>query len=182
MTCIVGLEHNNKVYIGGDSASCGNWDIAITRLPKVFRTNGFLIGYSGSFRMGQLLQYKLEVRERGPDEDDMTYMVCGFAEAIRKCLKEYGFAKVENNEESFGKFLVGYKSKLYLLDYDLQVNSFYEGLYAIGCGSFYAMGALEAIKCAGSIDHPEVAIRQVLEISAKYSNGVRGPFEVLSVS
>ena len=61
MTCVIGLEHKGEVYIGADSAATSGWAVSATRLPKVFLVNEFLIGYAGSFRMGQLLQHKLQI-------------------------------------------------------------------------------------------------------------------------
>ena len=60
MTCIVGLEHDGKVYMGGDSAAVGGMDVYPSRIPKVFQAGRYLIGYTTSFRMGQLLQYGLD--------------------------------------------------------------------------------------------------------------------------
>ena len=59
MTCIVGVVDNGKVYMGGDSAGVGGLCIETRKQPKVFRNGDFLIGYTDSFRMGQLLQYKM---------------------------------------------------------------------------------------------------------------------------
>ena len=59
MTCIVGLETPNGIMMGCDSAAVGGGNIFTTRLKKVFKRGKFLIGYSTSFRMGQVIQYKL---------------------------------------------------------------------------------------------------------------------------
>ena len=66
MTCIIGLAENDRVYIGADSASAEGWTVRATGLSKVFRAGEFVIGYTDSFRMGQILEYHLEVREREP--------------------------------------------------------------------------------------------------------------------
>ena len=63
MTCIIGLEHEGSVFIGADSAVGTYYTIQRVRTPKVFQRSQFLIGSSGSVRMGQLLQYSLEVEE-----------------------------------------------------------------------------------------------------------------------
>ena len=64
MTCIVGLADGENVWIGADSASGGANGWAITRVvaPKVFPLQikevdqWLLIGYTSSFRMGQILE------------------------------------------------------------------------------------------------------------------------------
>ncbi len=177
MTCIVGLVQRGSVYIGGDSASVQGWTSRITRLPKVFRRGPFLIGYTTSFRMGQLLQYGLEVRVQREDEDAMKYMVTEVAEKVRVLLKERGVAKVEANTESGGQFLVGYRGRLFSFQQDFQVNEMADGYDAVGSGAEYALGAMRAMDRSA----PLARLRRALEISAHFNMGVSGPFFVRSL-
>lgn len=174
MTCIVGIAEHDQVYIGADSASVYGWTVRVTKLAKVFRLDKLIIGYTTSFRMGQILQHHLAVASQ-EDESDSRYMVVTFAEAVRSCLKEYGFASVDNNQEQGGTFLVGYKGHLYCMVGDYQVNETADGIDACGCGQAYALGAMRAL---GNIS-PEDRIRQSLEIAAYFSGGVISPFYVL---
>jgi ATP-dependent protease HslVU (ClpYQ) peptidase subunit len=177
MTCIIGVAHEDHVYVGADSASVYGDEIRVTRLPKVFRTGKFLIAYTGSFRMGQLLQHHLRVGPQGDGPDD-EYMVCVFAEAVRACLKDHGFARVKDNvEELSGRFLVGYQGGLYLVDPDFQVNEMADGVDACGCGREYALGAMKALESLP----PRERIEKALEIAAYYSSGVIGPFHILEI-
>lgn len=64
MTCIIGLIKNKKVYIGGDSAGVDGLNITIRKDSKVFKINKFIIGYTSSFRMGQLLRFKLKINNQ----------------------------------------------------------------------------------------------------------------------
>lgn len=174
MTCIIGLVHDGKVYMGADSMSASGWDARITNLRKVFKLRDkFLIGYTTSFRMGQLLEHRLEVATQN-GEDDMAYMVNVFAEAVRSLLKDNGFSKVDNNKETGGQFLVGYNKRLYLVDSDFQVNEHADGFDACGCGESYALAAMKALEDLS----PKERIKKSLEIAAYFSNGVQGPFYV----
>ena len=181
MTCVVGLAEGGKAYIGADSAAADGWEVRATGLRKVFRrlpsraSHPFVIGYTTSFRMGQILQHHLMV-EPQKGEPDETYMVCTFVEAVRSCLKDHGFAKVENNVEEGGQFLVGYKGVIYEIASDFQVNHFADGLAVIGCGAAYALGALKALSGL----QPERRVALSLEIAAYFSGGVIGPFHVVS--
>jgi ATP-dependent protease HslVU (ClpYQ) peptidase subunit len=177
MTCIVGLVHRGTVYVGGDSASVQGWTSRITRLPKVFRKGPFLIGYTTSFRMGQLLQYGLELRAQRDEEDVMKYMVTEVAERVRALLKERGVAKVEANAESGGQFLIGYRSRLFSVQQDFQVNEMDDGYDAVGSGAEYALGAIRAMSRAA----PVARLKRALEISAHFNMGVSGPFVVRSI-
>jgi len=177
MTCIIGLEHNGHVYIGADSAAQAGWKVRPTRLQKVFRRGPFLIGYTTSFRMGQILQHHLEVREPEKKESDDAFMVCAFIEAVRECLKDKGFTKIENNQEEGGFFLVGYAGTLYQVTGDFQINSSTEGLDAFGCGDDYALGAMKALEDLP----PRKRIKKALEIAAHFSGAVCAPFRVLKL-
>lgn len=85
MTVIVGLVNKGDVYIGGDSAGVAGLDITIRADEKVFTNGPFLMGFTTSFRMGQLLRYKFDPPKQTVNTDDMKYMVTDFIDATRKC-------------------------------------------------------------------------------------------------
>lgn len=174
MTCIVGLVDGDRVWMGGDSAGVSGLDITVRADTKVFRNAGLLIGFTNSFRMGQLLHYKLEVPERAPDEDLFRYMVVDFVDAVRGCLKDGGYAHKSNDVESGGNFLVATEGRLFSVQSDYQVGEAVRGYHAIGCGADYALGSL-----ASTIGlSPEARVRRALEVAELFSGGVRAPFTV----
>lgn len=177
MTCIVGLRTKERVYIGGDSASVSGWTRRKTAQAKVFRKGPFLIGYTTSFRMGQLLEHQLQIPKQEEGQGDMSYMVNVFVEAARKLLKERGFAKVEANAESGGQFLVGYHGHLYSIESDFQVGELSDGFDAVGSGSDFALGALAALDKLSATRR----IRKALEITAHFNMSVCPPFHVKSI-
>ena len=176
MTCIVGLEQNGIVYIGADSAAVAGYTINPVVHPKVGRNGNVLIGYTTSFRMGQLLQYKLTVPKQSKSMDDIVYMVGPFMDAVRECLKESGYLTVNNNYETGGTFLVGYKGALYHISSDLSITRSANGFDACGCGEAFALGALSV-----AIGRPKDKILLALEAASKFSTGVCGPFVVESI-
>ena len=92
MTCIVGLVHEGVVYIGGDSAGVGGMSLTVRADEKVFQNGEFLMGFTTSFRMGQLLRYSLKPPRRHPDDEINQFMVVTFTNAVRECLKAGGWA------------------------------------------------------------------------------------------
>lgn len=178
MTCIVGMVwKNNRVFIGGDSAASSGDIIYPVMNPKVFFVGDFLIGYTTSFRMGQLLQYTLKVPKHEADESTGEFMVCKFAESVRLCLKQGGFSHIENNEENGGTFLIGYKGGLFCMQDNFQVLESVHGMHGIGSGREYAMGALYS---QGAIRNPKNAISEALHAAEAFSPFVRGPYTILS--
>lgn len=184
MTCVVGLVHGKKVIMGADSASVGGYDHRTRIDSKVFRRGPYLIGYTTSFRMGQLLRYKLEypctriyTEKESEVEADLRFMSTDFIDAVRKCLKEGGFARKENEVEEGGYFLVGYQGRLYEIQNDYQVATYSDPYGAVGCGANFALGALAASPPELS---PVEQVRFALKIAEKFSAGVRGPFNILT--
>lgn len=176
MTCIVGLEHDGDVYIGGDSAGVGGYSLSVRSDSKVFRNGPFAMGFTSSFRMGQLLRYKFSPPEQLPSEDDDKFLVTRFMDAVRQCLKDGGYAETNNGVEKGGVFLFGYRGRLYRVNSDFQVGRNVLPYDAVGCGQDVALGAMGA----STIPAPEARIQQALRISEQHSAGVRGPFSVVS--
>lgn len=178
MTCIVGLETEDGVLMAGDSAAVGDGDRYATRLTKVFRRGAFLIGYTTSFRMGQLLQYRLLVEPQDDEQTDLEYMATTFIDAVRACLKEGGFAKVENEQEQGGSFLVGYAGKLYSVASDFQVNSSRDGYLAIGSGEYVALGCIWSNlgQLGDRKASPDAIVISALEAAEHFNNYVYPPY------
>jgi ATP-dependent protease HslVU (ClpYQ) peptidase subunit len=181
MTCIIGLIHRNKVFIGADSQGTAlTFDKSMRKDAKVFSVNGkFLIGCSGSYRQGQLLRYGFTPPEQRNDIDDHKYMCTEFIDAIRKCLKDGGLTQVKDGQEKCeGFFLVAYKGRLYEIEDDFQVGEVAEEYNAVGCGASYALGSLYSNP---AIDAKK-RITQALEAAEHFSAGVGRPFLILEIS
>lgn len=178
MTCIVGLEHQGAVYIGGDSAGIAGYDICTRGDEKVFFNDDVLMGFTSSFRMGQLLRYAFTVPEQSNKKADMAYLVTDFVDAVRAMYRDKGFLVKENEQEEGGTFLLGYRGKLYVVEDDFQVGIPTDGYASVGCGSNMALGALYATR--GWSD-PEKRVVTALEAAAQFSAGVRPPFTVLKL-
>ncbi|MFH0902328.1 MAG: hypothetical protein V2A73_16980 [Pseudomonadota bacterium] len=174
MTCIVGLVEEGTVYIGGDSAGVSGLDLTVRADEKVFRSGPFLMGFTSSFRMGQLLRYALTPPLHDPEMDIDKYMVTVFVNAVRQCLKDGGYARKEHEVESGGTFLVGYKGRLFEINGDYQVGRPLDGYAAVGCGAQIAHGAL----FASAERPPEKRVLMALDAAERFSAGVRRPFMV----
>jgi ATP-dependent protease HslVU (ClpYQ) peptidase subunit len=173
MTCIAGLIDNDKVYIGGDSAGISNYDLTIRNDPKVFKNGSFLFGFTSSFRMVQILRFKFKPPYHKPEINAEEFMTTEFIDAVRQCLKENGYAEINNNQETAGTFLVGYQNSLFIIDSDYQVGISHFNFAAVGCGAPYALGSLNSTS-----GNPEERIKKALETAERFSAGVRGPFKI----
>jgi ATP-dependent protease HslVU (ClpYQ) peptidase subunit len=172
MTCIVGIKAEGKVFIGGDSAGVSGWNLYRRADVKVFQKGSFLIGFTTSYRMGQLIRYKFQPPDIKDQQDVFEYMVVDFVDALRECLKDGGFAKVENQQEEGGVFLVGFRGRLFEIDSDYHVGENLDSCAAVGSGMEYALGSLYSTRGRSPVGR----IEKALDAAAYYSIGVCEPF------
>lgn len=175
MTCIVGLEHDGGVTLGGDAAAVEGLRVTVRTDPKVFTVgDDYLIGFEDSFRMGQILRFRLRVPSQ-KCADPFEHMATTFVDAVRKAFTAAGFARNDDGEESGGSFLVAYRGRLYAVDSDYHVGHSAAGYESIGSGSEFALGSL-----GSTIGPPERRVRLALTVAARHCAGVVPPFTILT--
>ncbi|MFC0600378.1 hypothetical protein [Streptomyces palmae] len=176
MTVIVGLVHNGRVHLGGDSAGVSGFSITVRRDPKIFRNGPYAMGFTTSFRMGQLLHHAFKAPKPKGDLD--RFMTTVFVDALRSCLKDGGWARKESDQEQAGTFLVGIHGRLFTVHDDYQIAEPADGYAAVGCGDEYALGALHA---TANLDlKPRKRLTLALEAAGYHSAGVSAPFTYTS--
>jgi ATP-dependent protease HslVU (ClpYQ) peptidase subunit len=173
VTAIVGLVHEGTVYLGGDSAGVAGWSLTVRADAKVFANGPYILGFTTSFRMGQLLRYAFEPPK--PEGEDLArFMATTFVDTVRETLKTGGWLRRDSEREDGGTFLVGVEGRLFEVHDDFQVGEPADGYTAVGCGHEIAVGALYAT--ARSRMAPQRRVRLALEAAERFSAGVRGPF------
>lgn len=181
MTCIVGIVEDRSVFIGGDSAGVdGGLGKVCMKSPKVFRNGEFIIGYTSSFRMGQVLQYDLKPPKVKSNFTAEEMMVKQFIPAVRKCFLKSGFARKDNNVETGGDFLVGFRGRLFFVESNFLVGESAHNYYAVGCGADLALGALSATSDSCTYS-PLERLKLALEAASQHSAGVMPPYTFLQL-
>src|ERR1035437_565586 len=127
--------------MGGDSAALDSYHcLTIRKDPKVFQNGPFLIGFTSSYRMGQIL---MDTTFPDPGNmDEFEYMRTQFVDVARAELKDAGYVKVDNNREESGEFLVGFHGRIFDVQSDFQIGESSDPFLAVGQGSQEALGAL----------------------------------------
>ncbi len=174
MTCIIGLVEKKTVFMGADSAGVAGLDICTRKDPKIFLNGEFLIGYTTSFRMGQILRYSFNPPKPRESIGSYEYMCTEFIDTLIASLKDKGFAKVDNNRITGGQFLVGYRGSLFEIDSDFQVGEVLKNYVSVGCGYAYAFGSMYATEKTSM--SPEKRLDLALRAAQEFSGGVREPF------
>ena len=160
MTAIAGLVYDNTVWIGGDSAAVGGYNLTVRADQKVFQNRDMLFGFTSSFRMGQLLQYDLKIPLQSDADSIEKYLSTTFMCAVRETLKQGGYAKKNSDAEEGGSFLLGYRGRLFIIDTDYQVGEAICNYDSLGCGSDIVKGSLYSTQDIGD---PEKRIITALE-------------------
>jgi len=164
--------------MGGDSAGANqSFQLDIRADQKVFIRSNIIMGFTTSFRMGQLLRYRLYIPPRKKAQELYDYMVTDFIDAVRNCLEKGGYARKEHGVESGGTFLIGIEGRLFIIYADFQVGESTAPYTACGCGTDIALGAMYV---TGDIE-PESRIQKALSAAERFSAGVRHPFIILKL-
>jgi hypothetical protein len=186
MSCVAGLVHKGKVYLGGDSAATGDdWSLTRRADPKVFQKGDLLIGCTGSLRITQLLRLYFiapdlfefhEYPEEIVIERYITWTIVG---ALQTFLKSY---QISREEWKGVNYLIGYRGRLFAIYEDWQVEESVTGYNAIGAAAPVALGALHM---ALDVTKPEITpinlVLSVLQAAEEHHASVRNPFTILGV-
>lgn len=181
MTAIVGLVHDGKVYIGGDSNVSYGWVQQRLAAPKVFvlPKAQMIVGVSGDVRIQQIFQYHADIEL--PEGDAEQTLVQFFIPHFREVVKQHGYEKADNGQSSAGDIaaLFGFRERLFRMDGNFAISGYQSSYAAVGSASETAIGALAALSLhtVGRFA-PETLIRSVLEICEIHGLYVRPPFVI----
>jgi hypothetical protein len=175
VTCIAGITNKKKVWLMGDSAGIdANYGKMIHSEDKVWVSDQYVLGFTTSFRMGQLL--KAAQFPEPPSEDILPFMTGAFVDCARKALLNGGFAQINKGQESGGVFIVGVKGHLFVIHSDYQVQEVLEHA-AIGSGKDLALGSLLTTETSKMT--PDGRLRWALHSASTYNAGVGPPYKMV---
>lgn len=173
MTCIVGIETDSGIILGGDSASASSSQTVKTKTKKVFRYSESMgIGYTTSFRMGQLLQ---NADFHPPEDAGEEWVIGEFIPKIRQIFDDGGFIKKKSERERGGLFLLALHGDLYKIQGDFSTLRPHKEYEAVGSGFQLAKGSL--FSTTG--DSPEERVRTALRAAAETGPKVSSPFNIV---
>lgn len=184
MTCIVAVSEkgNGITYIGADSLGSSSSSKISRKDRKIFKVRNALnmvMGFTTSYRMGDLLQFSENLIPEKEKLVDREYMVVKFIPHISKLFSTYGFQEVDKNVISGGTFLVAQNENIYKIGGDYQVGENFCEYDACGCGYIAALGSLHSTAnniMLSSVDRVVMALRA----SQAFVPGVEAPFYVMN--
>lgn len=131
------------------------------------------MGFTSSFRMGQILAFNFAPPAPRQNVDPFVYMATEFVDGARQAMKNGGFARSKDGADEGGDFLVGFAGRLFHVASDFQVGEAACGFDACGCGEDVAMGSLYSTR---EWPTPAERVRDALAAAEALNAGVRGPF------
>lgn len=179
MTCIIGMVQNNKVSMIGDKeGSDGFTKNIFSKTPKVFHVGDFILGYTTSFRMGQILQYSWTPPKKSLDDNDDYYIYKIVVDSIKKCFEDNGFGHKPKAELETGNFLIGWNGRLFEMQSNLSLMEHSE-FASVGCGCYHATAAMKTMKLLGFMEdeYPEVIMQKALLVAANSVTGVSEEYD-----
>jgi ATP-dependent protease HslVU (ClpYQ) peptidase subunit len=177
MTTAIAFQGPDFAILGADSqVTDGDKRILSPSTPKIVKLGKYLLAVRGDCRPGDILTYNWKP-PAFDGTDPVKFMGKKIVPAIIAAFRANGY-DFDKDGASFG-FLLAFGGNVFEIGDDLSINQSADGLYAIGSGSAYALGAL-----AGQLpnlvkdDWAADWILEALAISAKYDINTAAPFQI----
>ncbi|EPE1232315.1 TPA: hypothetical protein NV937_000781 [Escherichia coli] len=158
MTCIIAHTNGTSSFIAGDKLGSNGFTKAVQTEPKVFekefiklnedglsRTKEVMaLGYTTSFRMGQLLNYNLTLPEQVAGETFSQYLVLKVIPIIRQMFKDEWGARDASQDVGGGQFIILHNHTIYEVQEDFSVLQPKTQITAVGSGTYHAIASMSA--------------------------------------
>lgn len=146
MTTVIGVQRDDGCLLVADSRTTGETGRPYSHaaIQKITSRGEFLIGGAGDPQACDIIQHSWQMPEYVEDEDVYGFMVQEVAKSIRTCLKDNEYSKDKDDKDGGFIFLLAFRGTIYELDETFTISMTDTGIYGIGSGSKYAIGALQA--------------------------------------
>lgn len=199
MTTIVAIQGDDYCVVGTDSrvSSFDESGMAyqITTLGtgscKIAQKGRYLLGAAGDVRAINILHHAFTpplppFKSGGSQLDE--FITLKFIPALQVCFENTGYAMPDLAEdkthisEQSSTILVAINGVVYIIDGDYSWTSDRTGIYAIGTGSSYALGAVQALTNSKelTIQKAKTVVNKALSITSKFDPYTGSPFQIFS--
>jgi len=170
MTTIIGLQAKTSCLLVADSRVTDDSGRTYTHptMAKITKRGKFLIAGAGTTQPCDIVQHVWRPPTLTPAsyKDLYHFMISDVVPSIRATLSANGYTPDKESEEPDFIFLIAIGGTIFELDDTLSVLLRDDGIYGIGSGSAYAIGALQA----------GATWRQAMQIAAKNNVFTAPPF------
>lgn len=194
MTTIIGIQGPDFALVCSDSRIStmdeGGFASQITTLSsnsaKVAENGKYLLGAAGDMRAINILHHAFTPPPVPPSTTGKkldNFITTKFIPALRDCFEKQGYAAPERDTsthiaEHGSTVMVVVSGSIYVIDGDYSWTSDMTGMYALGTGSAYALGALHVLGSSKKMTAQQakrVALKAI-GVSSKYDPYTGSPF------
>jgi len=175
------VDEQKSIHMGSDSLASDSHSQTVMTNPKLFMVGELLVGFAGSFRSAQVLQYQVPLPDRGELQEDMEYLITSFIPVVRHVFSENGLyiIDIDGAEKFDGEFILGYRGKIYRMQNDFSLLRAVDDFVSIGAGGEAASAVLYATKDLKM--NALTRLETSLQSAAYQIVTVKGPFHYTSV-
>ena len=170
MTTIIGIELEDSCYLVADSQTTDDNGFIYNHpaIKKLSERGAFIVGGSGEVLPCDVAQHIWEPPKPSVKDklDLYHFMITKAMPSLRKCLSENGYNFDETKTDTRFQFIIAVCGEIFDIDHELSVSKNKSGIYAVGSGAAYALGAL----------HAGVDAYEAMEIAAKLTAFTAGPY------
>ena len=194
MTTIVALQGDGFAVVATDSriSSFDGSGMAyqISTLgsgsSKIAQNGKFLLGAAGDARAINILHHAFTPPAPAPSLRGRkldAFITNKFIPALRECFDEHGYSIPDNDNkdhmaEQNSTILVVINATIYIIENDYSWTSDNNGIYAIGTGAPYALGALKAyLNRKPSITQAKTHLAKALNIASQFDPHTGPPIQ-----
>lgn len=171
MTTIAAICKDGTVILGADSQVTDVDRINNSLImEKITKNNGYLIAGSGDSTPCDILQhiFKPPVPTAVERKNLYKFMITKFVPAMRETLEDNGWKPVAGDDSGFS-MLIAYDGEIFDIGDDFSVLVNDTGIYGVGNGSKYAIGALSV----------GASMEKALQVAADNDIYTSGPFQIV---
>jgi ATP-dependent protease HslVU (ClpYQ) peptidase subunit len=194
MTTIVAIQGDGFAVVGTDSRiSLLDEDGSAYQIAtlgggtsKIAVNGKYLLGAAGDLRAINILHHAFQPPTPAPSLKGKrldSFITTKFIPSLRACFEEQGYVLVDKSgpskAEHDSQLLVIVNGSIYVIDSDYSWMNDSSGVYALGTGSTYALGAMQIL--AGlkkvSITQAKQNVLKSLGVAAKFDPATGSPFQ-----
>jgi ATP-dependent protease HslVU (ClpYQ) peptidase subunit len=175
MTTIVGVVKNGHVIMGADSlVTAGTNKHIHPQMAKIINNNGYLLGGAGDVAACDIFMHLWipPMPNASQRKNLYKYMITDVVPSMKEALEENGYKIDKEDKDSGFEILLAVDGELFNISDDFSVLMDQTGIYGVGSGAPFAMGAL----------HTGATVERALEIAEKISPYTAGPFQIVKQS